>query len=307
MPPWGLVVRQLWAVAIVLLVAFSGCAKKGNNEPATTTTTSPPPSAPLPHIHGLAMDLDGQRLHVGTHGGLYTLESDRVWTQVSQDYDFMGLIVHPSEPQTFYASGHPSTGGNAGFLKSTDGGATWTAIALGGQADFHALAISAANPARIWGYWGDLIHRTDDGGKNWNSLPPHGLGPIRALAADPADAQRLYATTEKGLHVSSDGGMSWMALFTAGGAAHALAVAPSDAQRLYYQGVGLGVARSFDKGASFKGTGWYPDRGDRVETIAVHPTEAGVLYAATFKGAIVKFVADGTEWKIIRGSGNLIS
>ncbi|MBI2030127.1 exo-alpha-sialidase, partial [Candidatus Kaiserbacteria bacterium] len=38
--------------------------------------------------------------------------------------DYMGFSPHPTEADVFFTSGHPSRGGNLGFQKSDDGGAT---------------------------------------------------------------------------------------------------------------------------------------------------------------------------------------
>ncbi|MCA0271008.1 MAG: hypothetical protein LCH69_02965 [Proteobacteria bacterium] len=82
--------------------------------------------------------------------------------------DFMGFSPDPSDPLTYYATGHPEEGGNSGFLASRDGGQTWTQISQGpdGPIDFHAMDASPADPATIYGLFGGLqVNR--DSGKTW--------------------------------------------------------------------------------------------------------------------------------------------
>src|SRR3546814_16276326 len=64
----------------------------------------------------------------------------------------MGITPHPSDPDVFYASGHPAGGGNLGFIASEDGGQTWEQVAEGANepVDFHAMAVSAADPSVIY-------------------------------------------------------------------------------------------------------------------------------------------------------------
>lgn len=78
------------------------------------------------HIHGLAVDReDPSRVLIATHHGLFRAGPDGKAERMSQVQDFMGFNPHPSDPRTHYASGHPATGGNLGFITSTDGGRTW--------------------------------------------------------------------------------------------------------------------------------------------------------------------------------------
>ena len=73
-----------------------------------------------------------------------------------------------------YSSGHPSTGGNTGLIKSTDGGRTWELVSkvLDPAVDFHAMAISKSDPQVIIGFdsEGRGLFRTADRGKNWDKM-----------------------------------------------------------------------------------------------------------------------------------------
>ena len=79
------------------------------------------------HIHGLGIDPNNSNiLYIATHGELYRSEngSPPVKVENSERRDYMAFTADPSNSETVYASGHPSTGGNTGFIRSSDGGRT---------------------------------------------------------------------------------------------------------------------------------------------------------------------------------------
>lgn len=163
------------------------------------------------HFHGIAADpRDPDRLYLATHHGLFVVSPDGKAQQVSDSRDdFMGFTPHPSDLDVLYASGHPAGGGNLGFIVSRDGGKSWSKLAdgAGGPVDFHQMDVSKADPAVVYGVFGDL-QRSTDGGRSWTVVGPAPEGLI-ALAASSTDVDRLYAATRGGLKVSTDGGRQW--------------------------------------------------------------------------------------------------
>jgi hypothetical protein len=74
------------------------------------------------HIHGLAIDPnDSNILYIATHGELYRSVdgSPPVKVENPERRDYMAFTADPSKSGTVYASGHPSTGGNTGFIRSS--------------------------------------------------------------------------------------------------------------------------------------------------------------------------------------------
>jgi photosystem II stability/assembly factor-like uncharacterized protein len=196
------------------------------------------------HYHGLAVDpADPSRLYLATHHGFYLVGPDGMATKLSPVQDFMGFTPHPTDPSVLYASGHPSNGGNLGFLMSADGGASWTQISPGfdGPVDFHQMDVSPADPLVIYGVYGGLqISR--NGGKSWSVAGPAPQGLI-ALAASARSADRVYAATENGLVYSDDAGVLWQAGAFAGEVVTMVTTGPSNTLYAYVVGRGLMTAK----------------------------------------------------------------
>ena len=169
----------------------------------------------IAHVHGIAVNpLQTDQLYLATHKGLFLGTSTGGASQVSEiSDDLMGFAPHPNDPSVFFASGHPSPGGNLGVLKSVDGGKTWNKLSDGasGPVDFHAMAISPADPNVMFGANKDL-QVSSDGGKNWE-IVGEVPGEVFDIAASAQDSYTLFAATRKGLYRSPDRGKSWEAAY----------------------------------------------------------------------------------------------
>lgn len=192
------------------------------------------------HYHGIAFARSGTAaLMIATHHGLYAVDKDGTVTRISPVQDFMGFSPDPANELGLYASGHPATGGNSGFLRSADGGANWTQLSPGvdGPVDFHQMDVSGADPKVIYGSFGQ-IQVSRDGGASWEIA---GDAPERliALAASGIKAARLYAATENGVLVSEDGAQSWAPLAFAGEVASTIQTGPDNALYAFVVGRGL--------------------------------------------------------------------
>lgn len=307
------------AVAVVAAgLLLAGCGGTATSAPTGTSATasasavSPPratgstgPSvaasggavevdgAAWEHVHGLA--LDGPRLIVGTHQGLWAQDPGQAPIQVSATaFDVMGLALTGDR---WLASGHPATGQDApndlGLQASTDAGVTWTPVSLEGEVDFHRLVAAGDTVMGMSAHDGKLL-RSTDGGTTWDDL---GKPALFDLALDPAKPATVVATTEQGpvrstdggatftpiagapliaflawtdtavyglapdgtIHASTDGGMTWKQRGTAGdGQPAALAAAGDTVVAL----TGTTVEQSTDGGATF------------TPRLAIHGTQA---------------------------------
>ncbi len=233
------------------------------------------------HFHGIAVDAkDANRLYLATHHGLFAVGPDGKASPISETRDdFMGFTPHPANSAMLYASGHPSGGGNLGFIGSTDGGRTWRKIAdgVGGPVDFHQMDVSKADPNVVYGVHGDL-QKSADGGRNWRRVGPAPQGLI-GLAASSRDADTLYAATQQGLSKSTDGGRSWQIAHIVKRPATMVHASGNGDLHAFVVGVGLIRAQENDLRWQVANNGF---GADYVLHFAVAPSDPQRMYAVTF-------------------------
>lgn len=251
------------------------------------------------HVHGLAVDRgDPDRLLVATHHGLYAAYSDNRVARLSERQDdLMGFFPHPAEPDVLYASGHPPGGGNLGFIRSDDGGRSWTLVSPGanGPVDFHQMAVSPADPSVIYGIYGDL-QTSRDGGQSWEVVGPAPPG-IIALAASSLTADLLYAGTERGILISRDGGQNWEPGHMIAAPVTALKVTADGVLYAYMIGQGFLRLEEEDFPRWHRLAEELSD--DPVLHIAADPADPSRLFAATMRGMIVRSGDGGKSWSTL--------
>ena len=146
------------------------------------------------------------------------------------------IVVDPRDSNVVYAASEGplwSAGGERGVFKSTDGGASWSAVLTisenTGVTDLEMdprngdvlYAASYQRRRHVWSFMGggpeSGIHKTTDGGKTWrrlsSGLPSVHMGKI-GLAISPVDPDVVYATIEaaddkSGFYRSLDSGERW--------------------------------------------------------------------------------------------------
>ena len=160
------------------------------------------------HVHNLT--LDGDRLLIGTHEGLWAQLPGQPAEQVSeQAFDVMGFA---QVGDTMHSSGHPGEDQNApadlGLQTSTDAGTTWSTVSLEGQVDFHRLRADDTVIQGLSAHDGKFL-RSTDAGKTWTDL---GTPPLFDFALDPNDPQHLIGTQQTGPARSTDGGATFEAI-----------------------------------------------------------------------------------------------
>jgi photosystem II stability/assembly factor-like uncharacterized protein len=247
------------------------------------------------HYHGIAFARSGPAtLLLASHHGLFALTKDGKATRVSPVHDYMGFSPDPVDPLGYYASGHPAGGGNSGFLKSADGGATWKQLSpgVGGPVDFHQMDVSPADPKTIYGSYGEL-QVSRDGGQSWAvaGTPPAGL---IALAASSLKADQLYAATKQGLYVSTDAGAGWQLLEFAGEVVSTVKVGADGSLLAFVLGRGL------MKASERKPDDWTLLSNSFAEAIPLHiavdPVNARHLALTTQDNGVFESIDAGATW-----------
>lgn len=165
------------------------------------------------HAHALAFDAGGRDLWLGAHTGLFRSEDQgRTWRRVAlpaKDHapDVMAIIGHTTEPDVLYVGTH-----EAGVLKTTDGGKTWTPVNAGlGGLDVHGLATDPKSPTKLHALIRDKgagVYRTTDGGQKWVRVDDGPAGETKVLTSVNIPTGMggifLYAGTAEGLQRSPD-------------------------------------------------------------------------------------------------------
>ena len=252
-------------------------------------------------IHGLAIDPSNPSiLWMPTHQGLARFRPGVGWEVVGAvGRDTMGLNIDRRNPLIMYSGAHPNVSElaagkprHSGLLVSRDQGKSWQPVALEGQVDFHALAMSQADPAIFYmsGIYVDgeerpgLLYVSPDSGGTWEAVDT-GLQRIQALAAHPQDPDVVLAGTPEGLFASTDRGRHWQprssTLQRVSVTAFAFSPRDSLVAWAYAQRPDLGLLTTGDGGGTWEPMGLYLESDDWINYIAVHPEDPDKLYLAT--------------------------
>jgi photosystem II stability/assembly factor-like uncharacterized protein len=137
--------------------------------------------------------------------------------------------------------------------------------------------------------------KTTDGGVHWTPLAlPEGVRCCSLLAIDPTTPSTVYAFTGGRVHKSVDHGGHWTPAGTFPWLG-ALAVAKSAPSTLY--AASTAVWRSSDGGESWQEAGEGLPRDTSFWALAVDPTRAEIVYAATFDSKVFKSADGGAHWR----------
>ncbi len=200
----------------------------------------------------------------------------------------------PVNPSVVYA------GTTAGFFKSVDRGATWTAANAGLTSfDVQGLAVDGKNPAILYaGTSAGGVFKTVDAGGRWSAVNA-GLGNanVRWLAIDPGDSNVVYAATAGGVYKSTDAARSWRASSQGIGTIglNVVVIDPKTPATLYAGSGSQGLFKSTDGGSS-----WVKSseglRGGNVSSIVIDPVNPSTLYLANWTDGAFKSTDGGKSW-----------
>jgi len=267
------------------------CASRTNTPtPTYTPTNTPTPtSAPTPTP---------------------TLPVYNVWTQCSQG--MWGGAVRHLALSPGYATDRTLFTGTwySGVFKSTDGGASWSAVNTGlTNLDVRTLALSpgyATDRTLFTGTWYSGVFKSTDGGASWSAVNT-GLTNLYvfALALSPGYAtdRTLFTGTLGGVFKSADGGASWSAVNTGltNLDVRTLALSPGYASdRTIFAGTwDSGVFKSTDSGASWNAVNTGLTNLD-VWSLSLSPGYATdrTIFAGTY-GGLFKSTDGGVSWSAV--------
>ena len=289
------------ATIAIITIYFNMQQAQNNGNETTGTQSSDPRIVYWRHIHGLGIDPENRNiLYIATHGDFYQSINGGPPVKVDKSRaDYMAFNAPPQVGVPLYASGHPSTGGNTGLIKSNDGGQSWESVAkvLDPPVDFHAMAVSNSDPNTIIGFdsGGRGLFKTTDAGKTWEQLqyPEY----ISALAISPTDSKIIFAGTGKGIFQSSDGAKTWTQLNEYKGL-NILALA-FDENGILYASNQFGLSRTSDFGKTWEKI----KRPDLVMTSIAVDSQNKIIYVAGYSPdgyqEVYRSKDDSKTWDII--------
>jgi BNR/Asp-box repeat protein len=208
--------RALVAIAVLVLAGCGGDdpAASGRSDRLVDFSKKPP------YVNSLERDDKTDELLLTTNRGFYRIDpgTDRVRRQpasITADGKRASLgtflELDLAEDGSLVGSGHPDPGSQLpqylGYLRSTDGGKTWSVISRLGLADLHKIVFKH-DRLYAWDAVLSAMLISEDGGKNFTEhFTPRGL--IIDFEVDPEDPERIVASTDEQLYRSLDGGDSW--------------------------------------------------------------------------------------------------
>lgn len=279
------------------------------------------PDAAVPPLYALAADsgiyrsADNGVTWEAANNGLPSAQWGRIAVQA--------LAADMDNPSVLYAGlaeiGNTDSAFGMGLYVSNDGASTWLALGreMAGKA-VQAIAVMPAltlspvsspsgsttpNPVSVVVVATNVgLYRSVDHGQSWSRLDWRGTEiRILSLAIGPGNPDVVYVGTQGGgIFGTEDGGASWVAMNRGLDNLDVRHISISVSQpRVMYVATEGGVYRSPDAGTSWTKLGG-PTEGRRVNTIALHPLEAGVVCAGLEYGGACCSVDGGTQWALLK-------
>ncbi len=227
----------LTLVALIAAVMVGGLywrtANQANRSPAPARTLATLPAwqgsdVDVSSFHRLASGFAWVVGGTGQHGTLYTSPDDGAsWSQVELPLgaDFV-TFTDPSHAFAVTSANAEVRGVTNSFLRSTDGGRTWTRSLIIDHSGFHPVSLDMVDAQHGWVMLMDIrpvswLWRTTDGGLTWSPLVDNAKSVVSGTVAPPnvapepisvqflsADEGWGFARDGELLH-SLDSGKSW--------------------------------------------------------------------------------------------------
>lgn len=241
----------------------------------------------------------------GREGLHKTTDGGATWTRLREE-QVEALALDPSDPRVLYSSGNLY-----GVWKSTDGGATWVPLTDLDESFAEDLLVDPSDPSVVLAASSGWLWRSGDAGATWQRVRGLPVVHVLALEADPVQPGRIWlGVNARGVFRSLDSGRTWRVTRQGLAAAQVVAAAfdPLRPRTLYTVAEGTGVHRTTSGGRTWirvnAGLPSSPGYGVVVNTVAVHPTRRGTLFAGT-GGGTWRSTDLGARWSQVLNEGDV--
>jgi photosystem II stability/assembly factor-like uncharacterized protein len=221
------------------------------------------------------------------------------WTELPGVVTGLGSAVafHPTVATTLFG-GVTISAFRGSFLKSTDGGQSWTESTRGLSGSLVTpVAADPFAPGTAYSSAFPRIYKTTDYGETWTHTATLTSG-VNAFVVDPSHRHILYAATRDGVFKSLDGGVQWTPVNDGLTDLEVLSLGIDKRGKTLYAGTAGGIFRSDDGARRWKPTSALPDPFPFVWTLAVDPVHWKTVYARSGSG-LVKTTDGGAHWTIL--------
>jgi photosystem II stability/assembly factor-like uncharacterized protein len=211
------------------------------------------------------------------------------------------ILVDPRDSKTLHAAvwtQDPAAGG--GVFRSSDGGRTWQASGLAGEA-VRALVRAPSDADVLVAGTLTGVFRSRDAGRAWERVSPEGdeeLRQLDSLAIDPRNPEIIYAGTFHLPWKTTDGGRRWSAIHTGmidDSDVMAIIVDRADPRRIFASACS-GIYRSDNAGGVWRKIQGIPYAARRTPVIQQDPKRPATIYAGTTEG-LWKSTNAGAAWQ----------
>jgi photosystem II stability/assembly factor-like uncharacterized protein len=235
-------------------------------------------------LNGWSVSIDGRIVR--------TIDGGQTWSLSHNSGGYLSTI------QFFDALEGWAIGGDT-FVHTTNGGQTWTPVAVPPGTWSHGARFSDRLHGVSAGEYGNLTV-TQNGGQTWTTIQPSGTGP-RLWEVEVADATTFFDSGDAGaMSRSLDGGLTWHSI-QSGGTGITRAIDILDAQHAWAANEGGEVLETVNGGQNWQRSvvGGFDNFGTLHDVDFVNPSVGWVVGTNDFFGG-----SDGRISRTINGGQN---
>jgi photosystem II stability/assembly factor-like uncharacterized protein len=252
-------------------------------------------------------------IYYGTDQGLFiSRDAGQSWTAsasgiLSTDTSIRDLVVDPANTSKILMIAGSPTSVAVDLYQSTNGGASWSALAKSLDGERIVPDPSDANTIYLYGLQFHAVYRSTDGGATFSPSDggmPSGSSGVSIIVSGPTgsmiilnDSPRTYLATEGYIYGSPDG-QNWTLSVQgiSGYLGSAVAVDPTNPRTLFLTTLdGGGIFKSTDNGTTWTQTYF----GGDAHAIAVDPFDSTHVLAAARSQGLMESHDGGLTWSQI--------